>query len=86
MVAPTFTTTPLSNMSFSVNWTIDDSDYMHTFIVTWTNLCDNTMMSETVSGNKLSVTVLNDMCNYNVCVGATCGMNCSDNVTVYGKN
>ena len=45
----------------------------------------NAQMSETVSGNNYTVTNLSAMCDYNVSVAATCGMN-NDTVTVYGNN
>ena len=83
---PSVTIAPLTRMSFYVDWTISDSNYTHTFDITWRtiNMC-NAQMSETVSGNNYTVTNLSAMCDYNVSVAATCGMN-NDTVTVYGKN
>ena len=89
MTAPDVTTTPLNYTSFDVTWTIDESDYTHTFIVTWTatELCDTRVIgSVTVSGSTYTVTVLNNTCDYYVTVAATCGMINSGLMTVYGKN
>ena len=89
MAAPNVTTTALNYTSFDIDWTIDDSNYTHTFIVTWTptELCDTRIIgSVTVSGDKYTVTVLNNTCNYYVTVAATCGMMSNVPRTVYGKN
>ena len=61
MSAPNVTTTKLNSTSFDIDWTIDDSNYMHTFIVTWTatELCDTRIIgSVTVSGSTYTVTVI----------------------------
>ena len=89
MTAPSITeTTPLSNTSFTVSWTITDCD--HNYIVTWTNLHTGMMDNITVPENTNSymVTELNDTDNYSVSVTAinSCGMMMSDPITVYGKN
>ena len=89
MSTPNVTTTKLNSTSFDIDWTIDDSNYMHTFIVTWTatELCDTRIIgSVTVSGSTYTVTVLNNTCDYYVTIAATCGMMSSSLVTVYGKN
>ena len=83
---PRVTTTPLSNTSFTVNWTISDPNCNYT--VTWTNLNTGMMDSYTVAENTNShnVTGLSDNDNYNVRVTAlcVCGMITRDPVTVYG--
>ena len=80
--------TPLSNTSFTVNWTISDPNYSYTVI--WTNLNTGVMDSFTVPENTNSYTVtgLSDNDNYNVSVTAVgvCGMITSDSITVYGKS
>ena len=85
--APTITVTPLSNTSFTVNWTISDPNYSYTVI--WTNINTGVVDSITVPENTNSYTVtglsVND--NYNVSVAAVyiCGMMPSNPITVYGK-
>ena len=80
--------TPLSNTSFTVNWTISDHNYSYTVI--WTNLNTGVMNSFTVSENTNSYTVtgLSDNDNYNVSVVivGVCGMITSDPMIVYGKS
>ena len=83
--------TPLSDTSFTVNWTIsDDSVAIYNFSVIWTNLRTSAMNSSTVpeDTNSYTVTGLSDNDNYNVSITAVgvCGMIISDPVTVYGKN
>ena len=80
------TTTPLSNASFNVQWTISDTNYAYSFIVIWTNLKNQMVNMATVSGNSHNVTRLDGISNYNVSVATTCGMMMSDPITVYGKN
>ena len=79
--------TPLSNTSFTVNWTISDPNYSYTVI--WTNLNTSVMYSFTVPENTNSYTVtgLSDNTNYNVSITAVgmCGMITSDPITVYGE-
>ena len=92
MTAPNITgTTPLSNTSFIVNWRITDPD--HNYIVTWTNMCSDTMNSTSVrvaeNTNSLivNITGLDGVSNYTVNVTAnnSCGMMMSESVIVYGK-
>ena len=79
--------TPLSDTSFTVNWTISDPSYSYTVI--WTNLYTGVMNSSTVpeNTNNYTVTGLSDNDNYNVSITAVgvCGMITSDPITVYGK-
>ena len=86
MTAPSITTTtPLSNASFNVQWTISDTNYTYNFIVIWTKLKYQMVNMATVSGNSYDVTGLDGVSNYNVSVATTCGMMMSDPITVYGK-
>ena len=77
---------PLSNTSFTVNWTIPDPSYNYTVI--WTNLNTSVVDNFTVSGNTNSYTVtgLSEYDNYNVSVAIVglCGMMTSGSITVYG--
>ena len=86
MRPPVTTVTPLSNTSFTINWTPSDPDYNYT--VMWTNLNTFTVDSFIVSENTNSYTVtgLSDTDNYNVSVAiiGLCGMMTSDLITVYG--
>ena len=80
--------TPLSNRSFTVNWTISDPNYSYTVI--WTNLDTDVMNSFTVPENTNSYTVtgLSDNYTYNVSIATmdVCGMTIiSDPITVCGK-
>ena len=79
--------TPLSDTSFTVNWTISDPSYSYTVI--WTNIHTGVMDSFTVpeDTNSYTVTGLSDNDNYNVSITAVgmCGMITSDSITVYGK-
>ena len=83
---PIITATPLSNTSFTVNWSISDPSYNYT--VTWTNLNTGVMDSFTIleNTNSYTVTGLSDTDNYNVSVTAVgeCGTMTSDPITVYG--
>ena len=85
---PVTTATPLTNTSFTVNWTISDPNYSYTVI--WTNINTGVVDSFTVAENTNSYTVtgLSDNDNYNVSVTAAgiCGIITSNPVTVYGKN
>ena len=81
--------TPLSSTSFTVSWTITDSN--HNYIITWINLRTGMMedsMTVPENTNSYNVTGLNGIDNYNVSVTASnsCGMMMSDPITVYGKN
>ena len=83
--------TPLSDASFTVNWTIsDDSVTIYNFAVIWTNLRTGAINSSTVPENTNSYTItgLSDNDNYNVSITAVgmCGMITSDPITVYGKS
>ena len=79
--------TPLSDTSFTVNWTTSDPSYSYTVI--WINLSTGVMDNSTVPENTNSYTVtgLSDNDNYNVSITAVgvCGMITSDPITVYGK-
>ena len=79
------TVTPLSDTSFTINWTPSDPDYNYT--VMWTNLNTFAVDNNSVSENSHTVTGLNDTDNYNVSVIAMgeCGIMTSDPITVYGK-
>ena len=77
--------TPLSNMSFTINWTMSDPIYNYTVI--WTNMNTNEMNSTTVpeNTNSYNVTGLSDnSINYIVHVAAVnmCGNKPSNSVTV----
>ena len=82
---PVTSVTPLSNTSFTINWTSSDPDYNYT--VKWTNLNTSAVDNNSVSENSYTVTGLNDTNNYNVSIIATgeCGIMTSDPITVYGK-
>ena len=51
MAVPNVTTTKLNSTSFDIDWTKDDSNYMHTFIVTWTatELCDTRIIGSVIA-------------------------------------
>ena len=78
--------TPLSDTSFTVNWTISDPSYNYT--VLWTNLFTGLVKNFTVSEstNSFTVTGLSKYYNYNVCIAIVglCGMMKSGCITVYG--
>ena len=78
---------PLSDSSFTVNWTISDPNYSYTVI--WTNLNTSVVNSFTVSENTNSYTVtgLSDTDSYIVSVTAVnmCGNITSDPITVTGE-
>ena len=80
----------LMNISFTINWTITNSNNIHSYIITWSNLHSGDMDNIEVQGNIYSyeVTGLNGVNNYNVSVTAKnkCGMMESDPITVYGKD
>ena len=82
--------TPLTGKSFTIHWTINKTNILCNFIITWTNLHTGAMSNDTVLGNTTSymVTELSGMHNYNVSVTAnnSCGMTMSDPMTVYGKD
>ena len=84
--APTITVTPLSNTSFTVNWTISDLNYSYTVI--WTNINTGMVDNITVPENTNSYTVtglsVNDNYNVSVAIVGVCGMMTSDPITVYG--
>ena len=91
MVAPTLTKpTNLTNISFTINWTITNSSNIHNYTIAWTNLHTGDMDNMTVPENTTSYNVsgLNGTDNYNVSVAANdrCGMMESDSFTVYGKD
>ena len=83
---PTITVTSLSDMSFTVNWTISDPNYSYTVI--WTNINTGVVDSITVPENTNSYTVtglsVNDNYNVSVAIVGVCGMITSDPITVYG--
>ena len=89
-IPPVTTATPLSNTSFTVNWTISDPNYSYTVILTNINTGVHVVDSFTVAENTNSYTVtgLSDNDNYNVSVAivGVCGMITSDPITVYGKS
>ena len=84
--APIITVTPLSNTSFTVNWTISDPNYSYTVI--WTNTNTGVVDNITVPENTNSYTVtglsVNDNYNVSVAIVGVCGMMTSDPITVYG--
>ena len=94
MIAPTLNGVlpNASSTSFTINWTISNTDY--DVIVILTNLRTKKnytieIPQYTVNTNIYSVTEgLNGMDNYNVSVATVnaCGMMISDSMTVYGKN
>ena len=89
MTAPTITgTTPLSNTSFTVSWTISNINYDIIVILTNLRTGENTSITVLENTNNYTVTGLNGIDNYNVSVTAnnSCGMMMSDPITVYGKN
>ena len=91
MTAPTLTrATELQRNSCAIKWTITNPHYIHSYIITWSNLNIGDMDSIEVQGNTTSynVTGLNGVDNYNVSVAAKnpCGIMESDFITVYGKN
>ena len=82
---PIITATPLSNTSFTVNWSISDPSYNYTVI--WINLNTGVVHSNKLENtNSYTITGLNDTDNYNVSVTAVgeCGMMTGDLITVYG--
>ena len=78
--------TPLSDTSFTVNWTISDPNYSYTVI--WTNINTGVVDNITVPKNTNSYTVkglsVNDNYNVSVAIVGVCGMMTSDPITVYG--
>ena len=91
VTAPTINrTTDLTRTSFTINWTIKNSNNIHSYLITWTNLHNGDMDNVEVKGNTTSynVTGLNGFDNYNVSVTAKnpCGRIESDSITVYGKD
>ena len=84
--APTITVTPLSDTSFTVNWTISDPNYSYTVI--WTNINTGVVNNITVPENTNSYTVtglsVNDNYNVSVAIVGVCGIMISDPITVYG--
>ena len=78
---------PLSDSSFTVNWTISDPNY-YSYTVILTNLNTGVMDSFTISENTSNYTVtgLNDT-YYNVSVAAVnmCGNKTSDPIAVTGE-
>ena len=78
--------TPLSNTSFTVNWTISDPNYNYTVI--WTNINTGVVDNITVPENTNSYTVtglsVNDNYNVSVAIVGVCGKMTSDLTTVYG--
>ena len=84
--APIITVTPLSNTSFTVNWTISDPNYSYTVI--WTNINTGVVDNITVPENTNSYTVtgssVNDNYNVSVAIVGVCGMMTSDPITAYG--
>ena len=91
MSAPTITgTTPLSNTSFTVNWTISSTNYDIIVILTNLRTGENTRIAvpDSAENSYTVMTGLNGIDNYNVSLTAnsSCGMMMSDPITVYGKN
>ena len=89
--APTLTrATDLQRNSCTIKWTITNPHYIHSYIITWSNLHNGDIDKIEVQGNttNYNVTGLNGVDNYNVSVTAKnpCGMMESDPITVYGKN
>lgn len=84
--APTITVIPLSDTSFTVNWTISDPNYSHTVI--WTNINTGVVDNITVPENTNSYTVtgssVNDNYNVSLVIVGVCGNMTSDPITVYG--
>ena len=84
--ASTITVTPLSDISFTVNWTISNPNYSYTVI--WTNINTGVVDNITVPENTNSYTVtglsVNDNYNVSVAIVGVCGMMTSDPITVYG--
>ena len=83
---PTITVTSLSDISFTVNWTISDPNYIYTVI--WTNINTGVVDNITVPENTNNYTVtglsVNDNYNVSVAIVGVCGMMTSDPITVYG--
>ena len=83
---PIITVIPLSNTSFTVNWTISDPNYSYTVI--WTNINTGVVDNITVPENTNSYTVtglsVNDNYNVSVVIVGVCGIMTSDPITVYG--
>ena len=79
---------PLSDSSFTVNWTISDPNYSYTVI--WTNLnnsvVDNFIVPENT--NSYTITGLSDTDNYIVSVAAVnmCGNITSDPIIAITKS
>ena len=91
ITAPTLTEPfNLMNRSFTINWTITNSNNIDSYTIKWTNLRTGHNKTNEVLGNRTSyeVTGLNGVDNYNVSVTAEnkCGKLESDPITVYGKN
>ena len=86
--APIITVTPLSNTSFTVNWTISDPNYSYTVI--WTNINTGVADSITVPDNVNSYTVtglsVNDNYKVSVAIVGVCGTLTSDLIIVYSKD
>ena len=81
--------TDLTRTSFTITWTIANSDNIYSYIITWTNLLTgDTNMTVLENTDSYEVTGLNGYDNYNVSVTTKnkCGMMESDPITVYGKD